>query len=158
MKALLLLDNAPSHPPLEKLRSGENIIAMYLPPNVTALIQPMDQNIIRLTKLHYRSSLLSTIVADRSLSVQEHLKALTVKDATVYLSEAWKKIQPSTIVKCWHKILPKNEDGEFDPEDDLPLSTYLDRVQDEEVNAVLQIKALHRELSPEVVSFKEFIT
>lgn len=125
---------------------------MYLPPNVTALIQPMDQNIIRLTKLHYRSSLLSTIVADRSLSVQEHLKALTVKDATVYLSEAWKKIQPCTIAKCWHKILPKNYANEFDSEDDLPLATYINSGNNEEVTAVLQLKALHQELSPEVVS------
>lgn len=32
-----------------------NIIAYFLPPNVIAAVQPMDQNLIKLTKLIYRS-------------------------------------------------------------------------------------------------------
>ncbi|XP_052749794.1 jerky protein homolog-like [Galleria mellonella] len=46
-KALLLLDNAPGHPSEEELTTEDKCItAMFLPPNCTALIQPMDQNII----------------------------------------------------------------------------------------------------------------
>lgn len=42
-KILLLLDNAPAHPPAEELNAvNENVEVVYLPPNVTALIQPMD--------------------------------------------------------------------------------------------------------------------
>ncbi|GFV73681.1 uncharacterized protein TNCV_5046751 [Trichonephila clavipes] len=37
-----LIDNAPSHPGTEELSSGE-IKAIFLPPNVTPLLQPMDQ-------------------------------------------------------------------------------------------------------------------
>ncbi|XP_025410373.1 jerky protein homolog-like [Sipha flava] len=48
-KALLLLDNCPGHPSAEELRSDDgNIFAMFLPPNTTALIQPMDQNSCKL--------------------------------------------------------------------------------------------------------------
>ncbi|GBM79646.1 hypothetical protein AVEN_203075-1, partial [Araneus ventricosus] len=43
-KAVLLLDNATSHPSKEILKSEDgNIFVKYLPPNVTAHIQPMDQ-------------------------------------------------------------------------------------------------------------------
>lgn len=44
-KALLLIDNAPSHPDESVLSVGE-IKAMFFPPNVTSLIQPMDQGVI----------------------------------------------------------------------------------------------------------------
>ena len=43
VKVLLLLDNAPSHPNESVLQSSDACIkAMFLPPNTTALIQPMD--------------------------------------------------------------------------------------------------------------------
>lgn len=42
-RAALLLDNAPSHPNESLLKSNDGkIFVKYLPPNVTALIQPMD--------------------------------------------------------------------------------------------------------------------
>ncbi|XP_037811958.1 jerky protein homolog-like, partial [Lucilia sericata] len=54
VKALLLIDKAPCYPPESYLKSEDGSIeAMFMPPNVTALIQPMDQNPIRITKLHY---------------------------------------------------------------------------------------------------------
>ncbi|GBL81296.1 Jerky -like [Araneus ventricosus] len=49
-QALLLIDNAPSHLEVEDLKSG-NIKAMFLPANVTSLIQPMDQGVINDLKL-----------------------------------------------------------------------------------------------------------
>ncbi|XP_017491045.1 PREDICTED: jerky protein homolog-like, partial [Rhagoletis zephyria] len=58
-KAILLLDNAPSHPPEDDLKTTDgSIFVVYMPPNVTPLIQPMDQNVIRLTKLYYKKHLL----------------------------------------------------------------------------------------------------
>ena len=41
-KALLILDNAPGHSPnLDDL--SDNVQVIFLPPNTTCLIQPMDQ-------------------------------------------------------------------------------------------------------------------
>ena len=48
-KALLLLDNAPSHPDSSSLTNG-SIVAMFLPPNTTPLIQPMDQGVLESLK------------------------------------------------------------------------------------------------------------
>ena len=59
---MLILDNAPGHP--ENLcTEDEQIFAIFLPPNVTPLLQPIDQNVIQAIKLHYRKNLLKRIVA-----------------------------------------------------------------------------------------------
>ncbi|XP_053960459.1 jerky protein homolog-like [Anastrepha ludens] len=62
IKALLLIDNASSHPNEAELTTENGqISAMFMPPNVTPLIQPMDQNAIKITKLYYRNSILASI-------------------------------------------------------------------------------------------------
>ena len=47
---LLLLDNAPTHPSAELLeRENGKFKVKFLPPNVTSLLQPMDQSVIETT-------------------------------------------------------------------------------------------------------------
>ena len=54
-KAVLLLDNCSAHPDESELvSSGGKIIAKYLPPNVTSLIQPMDQGVLESLKWIYK--------------------------------------------------------------------------------------------------------
>ena len=58
-KAVLVLDNCPVHPSEEDLISDDGkITAFYLPPNVTSLIQPMDQGVLVALKRHYKKKLL----------------------------------------------------------------------------------------------------
>ena len=46
-KALLLLDNAPAHPDVQKLVCAEGKIRMmFLPPSATSIKQPMDHGVI----------------------------------------------------------------------------------------------------------------
>ncbi|XP_046686075.1 jerky protein homolog-like [Homalodisca vitripennis] len=52
-RALLLIDNAPSHPDDLELVIGD-IKAIFLPPNVTSIIQPMDQGVLQALKQNYR--------------------------------------------------------------------------------------------------------
>jgi hypothetical protein len=55
--ALLLLDSAPALPSAELLRSKDGKIkCLFLPPNTSSLIQPMDQGVILTLKRLYRSS------------------------------------------------------------------------------------------------------
>ncbi|GFS74310.1 guanylate cyclase 32E [Trichonephila clavipes] len=51
-RAILLIDNAPSHPGTEELSSGE-IKAIFLSTNVTPLLQPMDQDVLQKLKQIY---------------------------------------------------------------------------------------------------------
>ncbi|GFX74533.1 tigger transposable element-derived protein 1 [Trichonephila clavipes] len=48
-KVLLIVDNAASHPQLEH----PNVQLVFLPPNTTSLIQPLDQGIIATFKKYY---------------------------------------------------------------------------------------------------------
>lgn len=41
-KAILLMDNAPSHPDIDEVAASGDIKCMFMPPNVTSLIQPLD--------------------------------------------------------------------------------------------------------------------
>lgn len=57
LKALLLIDNAPAHP-LKDLQSiDKNFTVLYISPNCTALIQPMDQSVILNIKVTYKKQL-----------------------------------------------------------------------------------------------------
>ena len=51
-KILLILDNCSSHPDLSHL--NENVEFLFLPPNTTSLIQPMDQGVIATLKALYK--------------------------------------------------------------------------------------------------------
>ncbi|XP_039969014.1 jerky protein homolog-like [Bactrocera tryoni] len=89
-RALLLIDNCTAHKPTDKLQSDDrNIAAMLLPPNVTAVFQPMDQNPIRLVKLEYRAKLLWNIVAQENIPVENILKGHSIRDTILLLKLAW---------------------------------------------------------------------
>ncbi|XP_031334645.1 jerky protein homolog-like [Photinus pyralis] len=136
-KAVLLLDNAPSHPSAEELKTADGMIfVMFLPPNVTPLLQPMDQNILRLTKLYYRNSLLSSIAASEE-SIATALKKITLRDAILHLSSAWDKLTPATIKKCWNVVMPNNDvsdNAADDPDDEVPLNILQQRWRNENVD------------------------
>ncbi|GFQ79714.1 tigger transposable element-derived protein 1 [Trichonephila clavata] len=60
VQALLILDNAPAHPPnLEDdiLEEFKFIKVLYLPPNTTPILQPMDQQVISNFKKLYTEHL-----------------------------------------------------------------------------------------------------
>ena len=53
-KDVLMLDNCCAHPNEEKFVSADGkVIAKFLPPNVTSLIQPMDQGVLESIKCRY---------------------------------------------------------------------------------------------------------
>lgn len=121
LKAILLIDNAPSHPSEDELKTEDGcIFAMFMPPNVTPLIQPMDQNAIRITKLYYRNSLLA-LVAAKGGALLESMKQTSLKEAITILESAWRRVDANVLSKCWNNVLNMvlNRD---DPEDDIPLS------------------------------------
>lgn len=120
---------------------------MYMPPNVTPLIQPMDQNALRLTKLYYRKHLLSTILPTKD-NIQEGLKKLSLKDAVINLSSAWDKLNPAVIKKCWNNVF-SNSNAAFDKEDDLPLSELRRKWKIEEDDTVVDAITLLKTIEPQ---------
>ena len=49
-KVAFLIDNCPAHPEIKNLT---NINLIFLPPNTTSVLQPMDQGVTRSLKAHY---------------------------------------------------------------------------------------------------------
>lgn len=118
-KVLLVLDNCRAHPPVSELVSG-NIFVAYLPPNVTSLIQPMDQGIIQNFKHFYRSAFIRELVST-DVDVPAFQKSFTIKDAIFAAAFAWRDVTESTLSRCWHKLWPERlfeeDDGEEDDDD-----------------------------------------
>ena len=61
-KAVLLLDNCSAHPDEDTLVSRDGkVTGKFLPPNVTSLIQPMDQCVMVSVKRRYRKLILKEL-------------------------------------------------------------------------------------------------
>lgn len=72
---LLLLDNAPTHPSAERLtRENGKFTVQFLPPNVTSILQPMDQSFIETLKRLYRKQLLRRLLSADSSEIETMLK------------------------------------------------------------------------------------
>lgn len=106
-RALLLLDNAPSHPDVSELTVGE-IKAHFMPPNVTAILQPMDQGILQNIKLGYKKQFLRSLIEDddSSLTIQDKIKKVNLKNVIYWSAESWESVSEQTIRKSWNKIWP----------------------------------------------------
>ncbi|XP_046663035.1 jerky protein homolog-like [Homalodisca vitripennis] len=113
VSALLLLDNAPTHPD-ELTCEGETGIKLYfLPLNVTSLQQPMDQGVIECVKRKYRRKLLSEVLFklenDEQTDLIQVLKTINVKDVIFMVAKAYDEVTALTITKSWRKVWPDIE-------------------------------------------------
>ena len=91
---LLFLDNAPVHPPDVQL---DNIKLKFFPANTTAMIQPLDQGIIRTFKAHYRRDLVKHIIASAGSAMTADDITITALDAVYWIESAWKAVNETTI-------------------------------------------------------------
>lgn len=121
---ILFLDNATSHPKI----ALENVKLIFLPPNTTSYCQPLDQGIIQNFKVIYRSMVVKRLLAlmDSEESLEKVEKSITVANALIWISAAWKKLSPVTVKNCFAKCgftLSDSDIGvECDIEDDIPLA------------------------------------
>ena len=120
-KALLLLDNAPSHPSAEILQSDDGMIkTLFLPPNTTAAIQPMDQGVLDPCKRRYKRKLLAHIILENESEdkpVPDILKAINMKHVVYWIASAWEEASTDSLCKAWRKLLPETEVNDLEDED-----------------------------------------
>lgn len=108
IKELLLLDNAHTHPSAANLVGKEgNIKAMYLPPNTTALFQPMDQGVLEALKWRYCKALLQNLLLEdqEGRSIIEFVKKINMKDVVYMTAAAWDDLPSLTLARSWNKLL-----------------------------------------------------
>lgn len=108
-RAVLVLDNCSAHPDEKELVSDDGeIFAHFLPPNVTSLIQPMDQSVLQSIKKRYKKKLLRRLIIEDDLgeSIVSFLKRVNMKVVVNLVAEAWGEISNETLRRSWQKIIP----------------------------------------------------
>ncbi|KFD62566.1 hypothetical protein M514_25302 [Trichuris suis] len=109
-KALLILDNAPGHPPgLDDLR--DNVQVVFLPSNTSSLIQPMDQGVIATFKAYYLrrtfKQAINFLGSDGRHTLKESWRGYHIMNAIENLAVAWHEAKTSTMNLAWRKICPE---------------------------------------------------
>ena len=106
-KAILILDNCAAHPNENELVSDDGkIVAKFLPPNVTPLIQPMDQGVLVCIKRLYRKYILRDLVSQSELSIVDFLKSINILNVVKTVSFAWDNVSRNTLRNSWKKLIP----------------------------------------------------
>lgn len=113
-RAILLMDNAPSHP--NNLRD-RGIRVWFLPPNVTSICQPMDQGVLECLKKKYRHKLLSSVLSDTNDTMSQKLKKIDILDVIRWIADSWSEIEPITLVKSWRKLLDHKASDQWEEAD-----------------------------------------
>ncbi|KAF0684591.1 Aste57867_23445 [Aphanomyces stellatus] len=124
-RVLLLLDNASSHTSDQAHTNLSNVKVLFLPPNTTAHLQPLDAGIIRSFKAHLRRIRTDFIVSRTDKLFDENecgqldkqmvdeLLYVDVQQAMTWAMQAWCEVTSLTVANCWRhtQIL---DDGYFE--------------------------------------------
>ncbi|XP_036598723.1 tigger transposable element-derived protein 1-like [Trichosurus vulpecula] len=109
-KILLILDNAPGHP-LHLDDFNENVKVVYLPPNTTSLLQPMDQGVIADFKAYYLritfAQAIAALDADKDLTLRDFWKSYNIYHAIQNIAKAWEDVTEVCMKKVWKKVCPQ---------------------------------------------------
>ncbi|XP_018410276.1 PREDICTED: tigger transposable element-derived protein 1-like [Nanorana parkeri] len=113
LKALLIMDNAPAHPPgLEDdlLEEFEFIRVKFLPPNTTPILQPMDQQVISNFKKLYTKALFQRcfeVTEGTNLTLREFWKNhFHIVNCLKIIDKAWDGVTKRTLNSAWRKLWP----------------------------------------------------
>jgi len=109
-KTLLLLNNAPTHQSCDIVNEKANFIkVMFLPPNVTYLLQLMDQDVIETFKRYYRKELLRKLILEKEEEGEGSLirnnKKIDLKDASYMIEAAWNSKKEQNLKNLCNKVL-----------------------------------------------------
>lgn len=109
-KVMLLIDNAPGHPPATLTSFDPRVKVEFLPPNTTSLLQPMDQGVIKTFKAYYTrrsfAHLHKAMRQNNELSVKEFWKQFNILEAVRIIGESWDEISQKTLNGVWKKLCP----------------------------------------------------
>ncbi|GFG29801.1 hypothetical protein Cfor_00232 [Coptotermes formosanus] len=107
-KILLIVDDAPGHPTTVQ-GLCEHIKVVFIPPNTSSLIQPMDQGVIATFKAYYLKKtfdMLGKAVDDKNMSVKEFWKNFSIRDAVMLVDEAWASVPHVCMNAVWRSVCP----------------------------------------------------
>ncbi|GCC34411.1 hypothetical protein chiPu_0012884 [Chiloscyllium punctatum] len=135
LKTLLVMDNAPAHPPgLEEDLVGEYsfIKVKFLPPNSTPLIQPMDQQVIsNFKKLNTKAMFQRCfeVTNETELTLRDFWKDhYNILHCLRIIHKALRKVSLRTMISAWKKLWPECIAGrDFEGFKERPVIVSLDK-------------------------------
>nr|XP_032833715.1 tigger transposable element-derived protein 1 [Petromyzon marinus] len=144
-KAILVLDNAPCHP-VSVEGFDPNIKVVFLTPNTTALLQPMDQGVMSSFKAYYlRQTFAQAISAtdkEGGPTLTEFWKGFSILDAVKNIAASWKEMKQSNLNGVWRKLCPEFVSN---------FQGFTDTVEEVTENVVEMAGQLQLEVAPEDV-------
>ena len=105
----MLLDNCTAH----KIENNglQFIELVFLPPNTTSYIQPLDQGIIKNFKHYYRrrmsQKIVLTIDAGENCTATDVIRSISALDAVNFMSAAWNDVSADTNRNCFFRSLTR---------------------------------------------------
>ncbi|KAF7699546.1 Tigger transposable element-derived protein 1 [Cucumispora dikerogammari] len=109
-KIALIMNNATSHFINSKM---SNIDVIFLPKNITSLIQPCDQRIIKSFKDRFLKFITEYLIYDKNTSdnIDKRVKNITIFDANCITKMSRDNVSKDTIINCFQKALNIVSDG-----------------------------------------------
>ncbi|XP_055383517.1 tigger transposable element-derived protein 1-like [Condylostylus longicornis] len=105
---MLIVDNASSH---TKELDHPNVKIVFLPPNCTSLIQPLDQGIISTLKAYYIrlsfEKIFNRLESDGNATLLQTWKEFSILDCVTTVALACKELKRNTLNRCWKSLLPQ---------------------------------------------------
>lgn len=160
----MLMDNAASHRipsiPFEKVHGLNafrlsNVLVVYLPPNTTSKVQPLDAGIIATFKQHYRTHLLRRYLneyetADQSVNLTKLVPG--VRQAILWSVATLEQVSAQSIANCWRHtgILPPTMSAEIASND------QRERHRDNAAASELSMLISSLNLGADAVNFEEY--
>ena len=143
-KVVLITDNCPGHPAIGGLTAIE---LCFLPPNTTAVTQPIDQGVIRSLKAKYRSRLIKLII--KAIDSNKDIPKINVLDAMKLLALSWEDVTENAVQNCFAK-------GRISNDDQLRAQNDLDDLFIELRSSIEQLKERNSEEFLDDISPEEF--
>nr|XP_033340639.1 jerky protein homolog-like [Megalopta genalis]XP_033340640.1 jerky protein homolog-like [Megalopta genalis] len=89
-------------------RVDDQFQIVFLPPQTTTLLQPMNQGLITKVKKTFRHKMLCRLIASSGL--KEFYSKYTLRDCIQLLHETWTELNPKIIRNCWNNITKFSEE------------------------------------------------
>ncbi|XP_043462863.1 tigger transposable element-derived protein 4-like [Leptopilina heterotoma] len=96
-KIMLFIDNCTAHKDISSLKA---VKVIFLTPNTTSILQPLDQGIIQNFKIKYRTEVVRKMIVDMENNT---VSSINVLQALRMVDKAWRGVTQETITNCFKK-------------------------------------------------------
>ena len=97
-KAAFLIDNCPAHSEVKNLT---NFNLIFLPPDTTSVLQPMDQGVVQSLKAHCRKKVVPLCI--KAVESNKPPAKISILQAMKHFVSSWSVISKETIINCFKK-------------------------------------------------------